>query len=169
MKCNTFAFSLCFKNLHSILWYGWSIGCIPILRYISVIAYQISRVSSKSQKYINQILLKLWCFKWHHLKVFLHTLLSHNTLSLLLLLICQGEWLESVEETIHYLFLLLCPHILHILCWCNLLWFCYIIQQVWVVLTVSFLYSPIFWMQHYSYLPGLCRLYKVLLLHTPHL
>ena len=39
VNCNTFDFSFCFKDLHSILWYGQSIGCIPILRYISAILH----------------------------------------------------------------------------------------------------------------------------------
>ena len=90
--------SLCFKDHHNFLSYGWCIGCIPIIKYISAAL-----------------------------------------------------------------------HILDILFWHNFLWFCNIFHQTWVALTISILYSQIFWMQYYRYLAFFYRLSRILLLHTSHL
>ena len=73
VNSNSVSSKICFKDLHSILWYGRCIRRIAILRYISTRS-----------------------------------------------------------------------HVLDILCWYNLPWFCNIIHQVWVALPISILHSPIF-------------------------
>ena len=55
-----FGFSFCFTNLWSTLWYGWPIGRIPILRYISAMSH--TRTIGYLQNLRSTLIKSCWSF-----------------------------------------------------------------------------------------------------------